>query len=481
MEAVLLTLQHEPNVAAASRQISFSQGQLQSAQGEFDTVLDAGIATGQSRGPLIAALQAAGRNQINARTTSYSAGSTTRLRSGMTVAPVLRVEHLRDNFNAVSRPASSQLALNITLPLLRGRGVEANTAAERAAREVLHATELVYRHTVAGRIANTANAYWDLLAALRSLDIRVKSEARAQLLLDDARRLAKGDEIPQADVLQNEAQLARDRGLRLAAEHTVTEARSALALAMGLPNVDVTQLASPVDEFPDLQPDELGRLQASPAAAPPAGRFDLLASHRRLAAAEILYDAVRKDPVSQLDLTVSLGYSGLVENRSTLAAVEALGRPASGLNASVGIVYILPVQGNAQAGQSRQRAALADQARIELEALALSVKAGIAVQRSNLASAVLQLEQQQQQVLLQAQVFANERKKYRLGLATVLDLLTVEARLTSDELVVIDARRRLAQALVNYRFETGTLLGADADANLQQLDMQSFTTLPESR
>ncbi len=151
------------------------------------------------------------------------------------------------------------------------------------------------------------------------------------------------------------------------------------------------------------------------------------------------------------------------------------------MNASVGIVYILPVQGNAQAGQSRQRAALADQARIELEALALSVKAGIAVQRSNLASAVLQLEQQQQQVLLQAQVFANERKKYRLGLATVLDLLTVEARLTSDELVVIDARRRLAQALVNYRFETGTLLGADADANLQQLDMQSFTTLPESR
>ncbi|RYE78340.1 MAG: hypothetical protein EOO80_08820, partial [Oxalobacteraceae bacterium] len=192
MEAVLLTLQHEPNVAAASRQISLSQGQLQSAQGEFDTVLDAGIATGQSRGPLIAALQAPGRNQINARTTSYSAGSTTRLRSGMTVAPVLRVEHLRDNFNAVSRPASSQLALNITLPLLRGRGVEANTAAERAAREVLHATELVYRHTVAGRIANTANAYWDLLAALRSLDIRVKSEARAQLLLDDARRLAKG-------------------------------------------------------------------------------------------------------------------------------------------------------------------------------------------------------------------------------------------------------------------------------------------------
>lgn len=479
IEAVLLTLQHEPNIAAANRQIALSQGQLQSVQGEFDTVLDAGVATGHTRTPLIAALQAPGRTQVNAHATSYSVGSTTRLRSGVTVSPVVRVDHLRDNLNAGSKPASSQLALHFTLPLLRGRGRETTTAAERAAREVLHASELAYRHTVAGRIASSANAYWDLLAAQRSLDIRVKSEARSLLQLDDARRLARGDEIPQADVLQNEAQLARDRGLRLAAEHTVTEARSALAIAMGVPGLDVMLIASPVDAFPDLLPADLGALRGLAAATLPAGRFDLLASHRRLAAAEILVDAVRKDPASQLDLTVSFGYNGLVENRSALAAMEAFGRPASGFNASVGFVYILPVQGNAQAGQVRQRTALADQARIELESLALSVKAGIAVQRSNLASAVLQLEQQQQQVLLQAQVFANERKKYRLGLATVLDLLTVETRLTSDELVVIDARRRLAQALVNYRFETGTLLNAEADG--QQLDMQSFTTLPEVR
>ena len=485
IEAVLLTLQHEPNVAAANRQIAFSEGQLQTVRSEFDTVLDAGVATGQTRVPLIAALQTPGRTQVNARTTSYSVGSTTRLRSGITIAPVLRVDHLRDNLNATSEPANSQLALNVTLPLLRGRGVETNTASERAAREVLRSTELVYRHTVSARIASSANAYWDYLAALRSLGIRAQSEARSLLLLEDARRLAKGDEIPQADVLQNEAQVARDRGLRLAAEHTVNEARSALVIAMGVPGVDIMQLAAPLDEFPDMQPGAVRQLQALPPAAPPAGRFDLMASHRRLSAAEILYDAVRKDPASQLDLTVSLGYNGLVENRSAFTAVEALRRPASGFNASVGVVYILPVQGNAQAGQQRQRAALADQARIELEALLLSVKAGIAVQRSNLASAALQLEQQRQQVLLQAQVFANERKKYRLGLATVLDLLTAEERLTSDELDVIGARRRLAQALVNYRFETGTLLSAAADADataeVHQLDLQSLTTLPEAR
>ena len=169
----------------------------------------------------------------------------------------MRVDHVRDNVNAVSEPASSQLALNFTMPLLRGRGVETTTATERAARESLQSTQFAYRHTVAARITASVNAYWDYLAALRALDIRILSEARSLLLLDDARRLARGDEIPQADVLQNEAQLARDRGLRLAAEQTVVEAGSALAIAMGLPGVDVTQLAPPLDDFPELQPAQV--------------------------------------------------------------------------------------------------------------------------------------------------------------------------------------------------------------------------------
>lgn len=475
----MLTLLHEPNVAGAHQQLALSEGQLLIARGEFDTVLDAGISTGQSRTPLIAALQTPGRAQANATETSYGIASATRLRSGMTVAPVLRLAHVRDNLHAASQPATSELALNLTFPLLRGRGPEVNTAAERAALENSHAAQYAYRHTVAARIAGSANAYWDYLAALRALEIRVQSETRSVLLLDDARRLARGDEIPQSDVLQNEAQVARDRGLRVAAEHSVMEARGALALAMGLPLADLMQLALPVDDFPDLQPSDVARLPLTPPAALSAGRYDLLAADRRLSAASIIYDAVRKDPVSQLDVRVSVGYSGLVENRSAFAAAEALRRPASGFNASVGLVYVLPVEGNTQAGQVGQRAALAEQARIDVGAVQQAVRTGIAVQRSNLSSALLQLEQQQRQVMLQTQVFANERKKYRLGLATVLDLLTVEARLTSDELTVIDARRRLAQALVGYRFETGTLLGADGDA--RSLDLQSLTTLPEGR
>jgi outer membrane protein TolC len=477
MDAVLLTLQHEPNIAAAHRRIMLSQGQLQSAHGEFDTALNAGLAVAQTRTSVATPFQSPGHTQVDARSASYALGATRRLRSGVVVAPTLDVIHVRDNFSNLTEPAGSTVALNFILPMLRGRGREVNTAGERAAEEALQAADFSYRHTVAARISKTTAVYWDYLAALRSRGIRLEAESRSEHLLADARLLAKGDEIPPADVLQYEAQLARESAFRIAAEQALAEARNILVLSMGLPGTDAATLAMPVDDFPELQGAAASRLSASWPVTAPVGRFDLLALQRRLASADILYDAALRDPASQLDVTVSLGYSEQRENRSALVAPDALRRPASGVNAALGLVYVLPVEGNVRGGLVQQRAALAEQARIELEALQQSVRTGIAIQRAAVASAALQLEQVRLQVRLQTQVFANERKKYRLGLGTALDVLTAEGLLTSAQLDEISARRLLAQALVNYRFETGTLLDAGGDA--QSLTLQSLTTLPE--
>jgi outer membrane protein len=477
MDAVRLTLLHEPQIGAANRQLMLSEGQLQAARGEFDTALTTGVELAQSRSPLLQALQSPSASQIDSNSASYALGATSRLRSGVTVAPTIRINRVRDNIQSLTAPASSAVALNFTVPLQKGSGTRFNTAAERAAEQVLASTDMNLRHTIASRINRSVNAYWDYLAALQALEIRRLSENRSLLLLDDARRLAKGDEIPQADVLQYEAQVARDRGLRIAAEQSLVEARTTLVLAMGIAGQPDASVPAPSDDFPELPAAVMESLSRPWPYSALAARFDVRAQQRRVDAAEILYEATRRDPVSQLDLTLSVGYSGLRENRSALAAWQALNAPAAGLNASIGLTYVLPVQGNAQAGLVRQRAALAEQARLELDGLLQAAHATVSVQRAGVLSAALQLEQARQQVRLQTQVFVDERKKYRLGLATVLDLLTAEARLTADELGVIDARRRLAQALAGYRFETATLLGADGEE--QRVTMKSLTTVPE--
>jgi outer membrane protein TolC len=369
--------------------------------------------------------------------------------------------------------------LRFTLPLLKGRGRLVNTAPERAAERNLESAGLNYRHALAAGISRTVNAYWDTLAALRAHAISLESEERSRLLLEDARQLARGDEIPSSDVLQYEAQLARDRTQRIAATQALEESRAAFGVAVGLDAGDAAALPPPTDDFPEPDLAYAGQLPLPAQAAMPSGRADLAALRQQLDAAEILSEAARRDAPSQLDLTFSIGYSGQAENRPPAAALAALGRPASGVNAAIGLSYVLPVEGNQQRGLVRQRSAQAESARVQVEALLRRIRAGISIQHAALRSAALQLAQVRDQVRLQAQVFINERKKYALGQSTVLDVLTAEVQLTQDEQREIAARRQLAQALVNYRFETGTLLAADGGAQL--LTLETLTTIPEAR
>jgi outer membrane protein TolC len=480
LEAVMLALNREPGILVARTQLEVEAGREQQARAAFDTSLLASAQLARSHTPLSSAFQRPGFEQIDASNLSYSLGSSTRLRSGVSLTPVIAVDRVRDNNSNYSAPAAASVALRFTVPVLKGSGVAVNTASERAARENLQAAAHGYRHAAAGAINRAVNAYWNLLAAQRSQLLRIESEERSFALLEDARRLAKGDEIPPSDVLQYEAQLARDRAQRIAASQALETARATFAVAVGLDGMDSAALPDPVDDFPEWSRSDESRLPPAPPAAMPTGRNDLLALQRQLTAAELLHDALRRDSNTQLDLAFSLGYSGQAENRSPVASLEAFGRPASGLNLSIGLNYVLPVQGNERGGLLRQLAGQAEQARVSVQALSRSIQANIRTQYAALKSAARQLEQVRAQLRLQAQVFANERKKYALGQSTVLDVLTAEAQLSNDGQQEIDARRQLAQALINYRFETGTLLAAGAD-DAQRLSLQSLTTVPEAQ
>jgi outer membrane protein TolC len=479
LEAVMLTLTREPGIQSARSQVELQSGVEQGARAEFDTSIIAGAEWSRVHTPLSAAQRFAGIDRTDASNLSYSLGSATRLRSGVSVAPLVSVDRVHDNGSSFSAPASGNVALRFSVPLLKGSGVVVNTANERAARDNLQAAGYGYRHAIASGISRTVNAYWDLLAALRSQQLRIEAEQRSRMLRDDAQRLARGDEIPPSDVLQYEAQLARDRAQRIAAAQALETARAAFAVAVGLDAADSAMLADPAQDFPEWSASDAARLPPAPPTAMPPGRSDLLAQRSQLDAAQILQDAARRDNKSQLDLNFSIGYSGQTENRPPAASLEALGRQGAGVNVSIGINYVLPVQGNQQAGLLRQRAALADQARIEFEALQRRIVANIRSQHAALTSAALQLEQVRTQLRLQTQVFANERKKYALGQSTVFDVLSAEIQLNQDGQQENDARRQLAQALVNYRFETGTLLRAGDE--VQMLSLEGLTTVPEAQ
>jgi outer membrane protein TolC len=70
----------------------------------------------------------------------------------------------------------------------------------------------------------------------------------------------------------------------------------------------------------------------------------------------------------------------------------------------------------------------------------------------------------------------NERQKFFLGMSTLSDLLTTEDSLINATIGKIAAEFAHARALVQLRFETGTLL-ADREDRIS-VGMEELTTVP---
>jgi len=482
IEAVRLTLERESSIAISKQQVLAGEGQVLSAQGDFDSTLYAGTSLKHTHTPLADVNSSTSISEIRSGVTTYQTGLTQKLRSGITVNPAVTVTRTRDNDVNITSPSKANVALNFTLPLQKGKGEAVTTAYEKAALLNRDAALQSQRHVISSSITRTVVAYWDYLAAKQALDIVRTAEERAKTLLDDAKKLAAGDEIPPAEVKKYETKLLREAGNRIGAEQSLVEARSNLGLAMGLNGSEIALITVPSDSFHLIDITAVGAIRAHDMAAGLAAtvqnlRSDLMSVDSRLHAAQASLLAATDTQKPQLDLVLGVGYNGLTEHRQDPAALTALVNNVGGLNAFAGVNYSWPVNNRAAQGLVMQRSAELERIQLEKRALMDNILSSIEVRLNSLRNAAEQLKRAKSEVDIQHEVYESEKKKYRYGLTTLLDLFTSEAQLTDAQLSEVNAQRNLAQALIRVRFETGTLLGQATET--QALDNSRLVTMPE--
>ncbi len=482
IEAVRITLEREPSIAISKQQVLVEEGHVLSAQGVFDPTHYAGVIFQRSHTPLAGINSSVPISEIRADVTTYQAGLTQKLRSGITVNPALTVTRTSDNYLNTTAPSNANIALNFTLPLLKGRGEQVTTAFEKAALLNRDAAFQSEKHAISSSITKTVVAYWDYLAAAQALDIVRAAEERAKNLLSDAQKLAAGDEIAPGEVKKYEAKLLSGAGNRISAEQSLVEARSNLGLAMGLNGPEIMLIALPSDSFHLIDVTALGAISIHDmiiefTAMVQNLRSDMISVDSRLHAAQTLLLVAADAQKPQLDLVLGVGYNGLTEYQQDPAALNALANNIRGLNASAGVNYSWPGNNRAAQGLVLQRSAELEQIQVERRALMNNILSSIEVRLNSLKSAVAQLKQIKAEIVIQRDVYENEKKKYRYGLTTLLDLFTSETLLTNVQLDEVNVQRNLAQALIRVRFETGTLL--DQGTQIQNLNNLRLVTMPE--
>ncbi len=472
LEAVELLFENDPGIAISEARLESSQGLLINAQGRFDPVLSSSLTSADTEVPL-------SESTVDERTTITSGvGLSKEFRSGLSIAP--GIDFTRTEQPGLETTNEGLVSFQIRQPLMRGRGRDVVTAGERTAEIGVEASESDLFHTTSLRVLSVGSQYWSVQSAVQNLEILRVSEDSSRQLLGTIRQLVDAGVTPSAELVQLEANVVAKEVARIGGERSLVTAIQDLGREIGLTFVQIRELPLPSDPFPVLEPSEI---------PPPAEerilvqvaldrRADLAAARSRLQASEVLLGVAENSIRPQLDLVFAPSYSGFVDGGDVGDFFAPLLDNVPGLSTTLSLSLQWPTFNRRARGDLVQSQASRDQSSLFVEQLRKSIDAEVPSALASVRYRAAQVERAAQAVELFDIAVDNERKKLRAGASTVIDVISQEDRLTSAQQQLVAARFGLALALLELRFQTGTLLRQDEEGG--SVDRGLLTTLPRN-
>jgi outer membrane protein TolC len=344
--------------------------------------------------------------------------------------------------------------VNVTLPLLRGRGTDAQGAFEKAAKIGVDATRLAAQHQISVSVLRTITAYWNLRGAQNSLAVARQSADLQSKIGQLTQASIDAGELPKVEFARVQATDARARARVQEGERSVHEARVALATAMGVAvDEQADTLPTAREEFPaavaDLTAADVVKLVGSATGQ----RFDVRSSSMIEDANRVLERQAETDKRMRLDVNDSTWWTALGE-RSVNTAIDRWVGPST----DVSLNLEKPLGNNAAGGRYAQRQAEVRQQQIST--LDLRRQIGLAIIRAarSMQQARLRAEQAQVSVDAYQKTVDADIERFRAGDVTLIDTLLTEQQQVDARLSLVSALQDLATLIAQLRYESGTLL-----------------------
>jgi len=478
-QAVAYALAYDPTIYLQKEQVEIDRGRAQEVSGQFDPQLDGTVERFEEHRPLIKR-QAVLRPHRYQETqgTTVGAGVSKQFRSGISASLDAAIEKTDDPDDRERPENRGNVSFTIEVPLLRNRGKGRPGADEKAARLIHEASTHNLVQTISERVRVAAGSFWQYLAAEKALAIRRSSEERAQTLVRETRTLIEADEVPRAELERLLANLADKTADRIASEQAVVDERYALGLAVGVQAEEIAAIPPPADEFPRLREDALSGQPVTPYLVAQAleRRDDLKALALRQESAKVLMASARHNLKPQLDLAASIGVSGLQEGSSGNDFYHGMNRGNSPVDPYASIGVTVPLGNNMARGLVVQRRSAYNRALIQTNDLTRTIASNVVLAVSVLRSRARELAKEQEAVRLYLKAVENEKEKRKLGTSTLIDVIETEDRLTRSLLNMIGQQSNYAIALIQLRFQTGTLISASHEDDT--VTVEDLTSVP---
>jgi len=365
---------------------------------------------------------------------------------------------------------TSRLSIGFNQPLLAGAGKLPNERFMMVARNNQRTAQDVFKLQVIASVVQLEDAYWDLAAAQRNVQVARESLAVSQELLAENRRQVQIGTMSTIDVVTAESQAAASQRDLIVAQTALEQQNTTLKQLISKvsdPGLDAASVII-ADPLPEPLENDIPPLNDALADAQ-RNRAELSEAKTNLVNQDLAIRYTKNNMMPSTSIFGLYASSGLQGN--TALVTSGVG---GSLSQSFGAAYPETASGLSFSATIRNRSAQADSLRAQLERNQMEVqfagtqnqiKMQVLQARINLVQGKSQVEAAHEAVRLAQLSLDAERKKLEAGLSTTYNVVLRERDLVSAQYAEVQAVTGYAKSLVAM----DQAMGATLDRNRIEL------------
>ncbi len=486
-QVALITLKSSPTLMMGKLGVQSARAGAQMHSGAFDIYTSVIVSADEKRPPIPQMGADEDTQDLTfALVKKFRTGISSTMSAGVTRIDQRALGMLPDTMNV------SHLNLNITIPLLKGRGYVSAAADETAALLKSQAAELSFYHGISNLLLASTKAYWDYKAAIKNLEIQQKSEQRIRDWANAAADLGKsryGDNFIKtykAEISRIQGYLANKHRNTIAAAEQVNSTKGTLAVIMGIPSEQVANIGEPSEEFALEWSGTLAKLEQQPmqdewVAIAKEKRLDILAAKLNQEASAVKLAKMRRDVLPKLDLALKAGRNAIELGDGYGRYVDALNSDIRGTDVGATLTFLYPLGNNLAKGQRDLANATHKIDVIKTNDLMRTIGVQVGINTGTLKRRLKESVKALQAVELYSSTLEESYNSSRNRLLDdphiIFNMLDLDEKLTKANNDLVTSLQELAKVIAQLRFQTGTILiGGSMDT--EELKLGELSKLP---
>ena len=352
-------------------------------------------------------------------------------------------------------PYTGGLTATYTQNLLQGFGRDIATAPLRIAQKNAKGADYTFQLAIINLVANTENAYWNLVFTQRVLASKRTALELAQKLLDENSLRLKIGTMARLDVISAKAGMAQAKQDIITAQANLDNARDALVRAL-FPNAERPANPLVAADAPDLPHIQLKEEEAIQMALARRVELKNVRTAKEVAQLQQQLAAATVRPT----LASFAQYDG---NANTYAALGPVNGDLAALRYpgyTVGVKFGMPIQNRTAKGNlSAARAGLRS-AELTIRDQELTITNQVRTAVRNVAAAEEGVKAAEETRSFQQQTLEAEQTKFKNGISTNFIVLQDMTNLDNARIAEVQAQINYANAVTALEQAVGNLLEA---------------------